>query len=81
MFPADLCSTTQISLLLQEWNSVFGWYTGSVPSLSACLKNETKVPHLAKEPRQVFLDFSFIPRPMNIFLKKLQVDEVVRAET
>jgi hypothetical protein len=37
-----------------------------------------EVPHLAEEPGQVFFDFRFIPRPMNVFLKKLQVNEGVR---
>lgn len=39
--------------------------------LSACLNNRMEFPHLAEEPGQVFFDLSLIPRPMNVFFKKL----------
>ena len=40
-----------------------------------------EVPNSTEEPGQIFFDFSLIPRPMNVFFKKLQANEVERAET
>lgn len=75
----DLRSPTRISLLLPEWNSAFDRIpAGGCPI--TCLNNGMEAPNLAEEPGQVFFNLSLIPRPMNVFFKKLQANEVERAE-